>query len=163
MAMLRLVPVLAAAALALSACATAAPYGPAASPSAQGWRVDAIQSNRYRVTYRGLGHPERVRDYALLRAAELAVEQGATWFRVENEWVDAGHPGGARPSVGIGGGTARYGGYRSSGFGVGLGVNLSSGEATTVGLEITIGSGPRPDDRDAYDAADVQRAIRARL
>jgi len=147
----------------LAACATAAPYGPAGGPADQGWTVQPIQSNRFRVTYRGHGSPTRVRDYALLRAAELSLEHGAPWFRVENEWIDAGYPAGAQPSLGVSAGSGRFGGYRSSGVGVGVGANLSGGEATVTVIEITLGSGPRPDERDTFDAADVQRTIRARL
>ena len=155
--------ILAVAAAALSACATAAPYGPAMSPGAQGWTVQPIQNDRARVSYRSLGPPEQVYDYALLRAAELTLERGYEWFEVDMRGVDAGYPGGARPSVGVSGGSSRWGGYRSSGVGVGLGVNLSPGTPSTVSLEIRMGRGVRPDSPNTYDAADVQRTIGPRV
>ena len=48
---------LAVAALALSACASLAPYGAQQGPSGQGFSEQRIESNRYRVTYRGVGAP----------------------------------------------------------------------------------------------------------
>lgn len=160
--MRRLLIILAASA-ALGACATAAPYGPAASAGGQGWTLQPIENDRWRVAYRGLGPPEQVYDYALLRAAELTLERGYEWFEVDERGIDAGYPGGARPSVGIGGGTSRWGGYRSSGVGVGVGVNLSPGAPSTVVLEVRLGRGARPDRPNAYDAADVQRTIGPRV
>lgn len=153
----------AALALALAGCQTLAPYGPATGPSSQGWSQQAIESDRWRVAYRGHGRPEVISDYALLRAAELTLEQGHDWFLVEQSWVDAGYPGGARPNLSIGGGSSRYGGYSSSGVGVGVGLNLGGGEATTVSMEIRMGRGPQPADGRAYDARDVVQSLRARL
>lgn len=160
---MRTILIAAAASLSLAACATPQPYGPATSPTSQGWTLLPIENDRWRVSYRGLGPPELIRDYAMLRAADLTLERGGTWFEVYRESIDAGYPGGARPSVGVGAGSSRWGGYRSSGVGVGVGVNLSGGEPTTILLEIRIGQGPRPDDRDAYDAAEVARIIRERM
>ena len=80
-------------------------------------------------------------------------------------WID-GRPdsaGGVRPSVSIGAGSRRYGGYRSSGVGVGLGFDLSGPQPTSTTLEIVMGRGAKPDRPDAYDARRVQDAIRNRL
>lgn len=157
-------PVLAAAGLALSACASLAPYGPQMSASGQGYAEQRIESNRYRVTYRGVGAPGPVADMALLRAAELTVAQGYDWFEVTQRWID-GRPdsaGGVRPSVGVGysSGTygGRYGSYRSSGVGVGLGLNFSGPSPTSTSLEVVMGSGTRPES--AYDARDVVASLR---
>ena len=67
---------LAASALALTACASLAPYGPQAGPNGQGYAEQRIESNRFRVTYRGVGAPGPVADMALLRAADLTVQTG---------------------------------------------------------------------------------------
>ena len=160
---LRVAAPVAAVALALGACQTLAPYGPAAGPATQGWSQQPIESNRWRVSYRGHGRPEMVSDYALLRSAELTLEQGHEWFVVEQSWIDAGHPGGARPNVSIGAGRSDYGRYSSSGVGVGLGLNLGGGEATVVSMEIRMGHGPQPSGARAYDARDVVRNIRGRI
>lgn len=152
-------------ALALSACASLAPYGPQQSARGQGFSEQRIESNRFRVTYNGVGAAGPVADRALFRAAQLTVDQGYDWFEVTQRWID-GRPdsaGGVRPSVSIGAGSGRYGGYRSSGVGVGLGFDLSGPQPTSTTLEIVMGRGAKPDRPEAYDARGVQDAIRNRL
>jgi len=155
-----------ASALALTACASLAPYGAQVGPSGQGYSEQRIEMDRYRVAYRGVGDPGPVADYALLRAADLTTQQGYDWFEVTQRYID-GRPdsaGGVRPSVSIGGGSSRYGGrygsYRSSGVGVGVGLNFSGPSPTSTVLEIRLGRGPAPDRAEAYDAREVQRALR---
>lgn len=153
---------LAGAALALTACASLAPYGPQGGPGGQGYSQQRIESNRFRVTYDGVGAPGPVADFALLRAAELTTQEGYDWFEVTQSWTD-GRPGGAggvRPSVSIGGGTSRYGGYSASGVGVGLGLNFSGPQPTSTTLEVVMGRGVKPDRPSAYDARQVQAALR---
>jgi hypothetical protein len=153
---------LAASSLALVACASLAPYGAQGGPGGQGYSEQRIESDRYRVTYNGVGAPGPVADFALLRAAELTTQEGYDWFEVVQSWTD-GRPGGAggvRPSVSIGGGTSRYGGYSASGVGVGLGLDLSGPQPTSTTLEIVMGRGDKPSRPSAYDARDVQSALR---
>jgi len=157
-------PLIAAAALALSACASLAPYGPQQAPGGQGYTEQRIESNRYRVTYYGVGAPGPVADLALLRAAELTLAQGYDWFEVTQRWID-GRPdsaGGVRPSVGVGYGSSRYGPYSSSGVGVGVGLNFSGPSPTSTSLEVIMGDGPRPDRPNAYDAQGVRDSLGAR-
>ena len=152
-------------ALALGACASLAPYGPQQSGRGQGFSEQQIESNRFRVTYNGVGAAGPVVDRALFRAGQLTVDQGYDWFEVTQRWID-GRPdsaGGVRPSVSIGAGSSRYGGYRSSGVGVGLGFDLSGPQPTSTTLEIVMGRGAKPDRPEAYDARRVQDAIRNRL
>ena len=155
---------LAASALALSACASLAPYGPQQGPNGQGYAEQRIESNRFRVTYRGVGAPGPVADMALLRAADLTVQNGFDWFEVTQRWTDGRRDsaGGIRPSVSIGAGSSRYGRYSSSGVGVGVGLDLSGPQPTSTVLEVVMGNGPRPDRPEAYDARDVQRTLRGR-
>lgn len=153
---------LAASSLALVACASLAPYGAQGGPGGQGYSEQRIESDRFRVTYNGVGAPGPVADFALLRAAELTTQEGYDWFEVVQSWTD-GRPGGAggvRPSVSIGGGTSRYGGYSASGVGVGLGLDLSGPQPTSTTLEIVMGRGDKPARPSAYDARDVQSALR---
>ena len=148
-------------ALALSACASLAPYGAQMGPNGQGFSEQRIESNRYRVSYNGVGAAGRVADWALLRAADLTTEQGYDWFEVTQSWTD-GRPGGAggvRPSVSIGGGSSRYGGYSASGVGVGVGLNFSGPQPTSTTLEVVLGRGQKPDRPNAYDARSVQGSI----
>ena len=155
---------LAASALALTACASLAPYGPQQGANGQGYAEQRIESNRFRVTYRGVGAPGPVADMALLRAADLTVQTGFDWFEVTQRWTDGRRDsaGGLRPSVSIGAGSSRYGRYSSSGVGVGVGLNLSGPQPTSTALEVVMGNGPRPDRPEAYDARDVQMTLRGR-
>ena len=155
-------PIAAAAVFALSACATLAPYGPQSGPDGQGYAEQRIESNRFRVTYNGVGAPGPVADMALLRAAELTRAEGYDWFEVTRRWID-GRPdsaGGLRPSVSVGAGSGRYGGYSASGVGVGVGLNFSGPSPTSTTLEVVMGRGPRPDRPNAYDARGVQDSLR---
>ena len=152
---------IAASTAALAACASLAPYGPQAGPGGQGYSEQRIESDRYRVTYRGVGAPGPVADLALLRAATLTTEQGYDWFAVTQRYID-GRPdsaGGVRPSVSIGGGSSSYGRYLSSGVGVGVGIDLSGPQPTSTVLEIRLGRGAKPNRSEAYDAREVANAL----
>ena len=130
-----------AAALSLGGCASLAPYGPQMRPDGQGYAEQRIENNRWRVTYRGVGDPGPVADRALLRAAELTLQNGDDWFDVTQRWID-GRPdsaGGVRPSISIGAGSSSYGRYRSSGVGVGVGLNFEGPSPTSTTLEIVLG------------------------
>lgn len=160
---------LAAASLALAGCASLAPYGPQTVQEGQGYSEYRIEQTRWRVTYRGVGAPGPVADYALLRAADLTVEQGFDWFEVTQRIVD-GRPdsaGGFRPSLGVGygGGSYRspFGRYSSSGVGVGVGLNFQAPSRTSTTLEIVMGQGQVPSRPEAYDARGVQQSLRARF
>lgn len=155
-------PLIAVAGLVLSACASLAPYGAQMGPGGQGYSEQRIESNRFRVTYNGVGAPGPVMDRALLRAAELTTAEGYDWFEVTQRWTDGrlDSAGGMRPSVSIGAGSSSYGGrygnYRSSGVGVGVGLNFSGPSPTSTTLEVVMGSGSKPDRPNAYDARSVQ-------
>ena len=138
-------------------------------PGGQGYAEQRIESNRFRVTYNGVGAPGPVADYALLRAAQLTLAEGYDWFEVTQRWTDGrlDSAGGLRPSVSIGAGSGRYdgryGSYRSSGVGVGVGLNFSGPSATSTTLEVVMGNGETPDRPNAYDARGVQDSLRPRL
>ncbi|MCA3701034.1 CC0125/CC1285 family lipoprotein [Brevundimonas sp.] len=159
---------IAASALSLAACASLAPYGPQSDPGGQGFSEQRIESDRYRVIYNGVGSPGPVADLALLRAAELTLEQGYDGFEVTQRYID-GRPdsaGGLRPSVSVGFGSSlgRYGGYRYSGSstGVGIGLNLSGPSPTSTVLEVRLFRGPAPDRGEAYDAREVRANLSGR-
>ena len=159
-------PLIVVAGLALTACASLAPYGAQTGAGGQGYAEQRIESNRFRVTYSGVGAPGPVADYALLRAAELTTAEGYDWFEVTQSWTDGRQDsaGGFRPSLGVGYGSSsyggRYGGYRSSGVGVGVGLNFSGPSPTSTALEVLMGNGTRPDRPYAYDARAVQENLR---
>ncbi|ATC32203.1 hypothetical protein CA606_07480 [Caulobacter vibrioides] len=149
------------AALLLAGCATAPTvYRAAASaPTAVGYSEYRLEAGRYRVTFQGgPGAPEaQVADYALLRAAELALRDGYDWFRVADRSTTMS--GGSGPRLSVGGGSASFG--RHSGIGVGLGTsfNLGPGPAYARSIEVVFGKGPTPRDRDAYDAREIVKVV----
>ena len=150
--------VCASAALALFACASTPSYVPAKNSAAVGYSETAIESNRYRVSYRG-GSSDTARDFALLRAAELTLAKGQEWFRVTNSSTED-TVGNSKPQISVGGATGNYG------SGVGLGIALPIGGNAQPALqtfEIVMGSGPKPNDPDVYDAMSVSQSIRARI
>ena len=157
--------VLAVSALALTACASLAPYGPQMAARGQGYAEQQIESNRFRVTYSGVGAAGPVADRALYRAAELTTQRGYDWFEVTQRWID-GRPdsaGGVRPNVSIGAGGGRYGGWSTSGVGVGVGLNLNGPSPTSTTLEIIMGRGAKPEHPEAYSARGVMESIGHRL
>lgn len=74
------------AALALSACATATPYGPAGEGSRYGYSDVRVDDNRFRVSFAGnaLTSRDQVEMALLLRAAEVTLESGHDWFATVN-------------------------------------------------------------------------------
>lgn len=163
----------AAAAFALAACATtpaAPPYGAAASPTSAGYSETQIESNRYFVTYRAPSSAEvaRLEDYALLRAAELTLQNGRDWFWVDRRTIDQQEDSrNSGPSIGVGIGGGSYG--RRSGGSVGVGMTFPLGNrdaparARGATYEIRFGEGPKPDEPNAYDARSTAQAIRGRI
>lgn len=151
---------------ALGACASTPRYEPAAEPGASGYSEIQIESNRYFVTYRarGRGDAAVLHDYALLRAAELTLQQGGAWFWVDRRTLDEAPVGRSGPSVGVGVGGGSWGGRGGGGVSVGLNFPIGGGgqRASAVTLEVRIGEGPKPDDANAYDASETAANLRAR-
>lgn len=159
--MRRFLPALLATGLILGGCASLAPYGPQGGPGGQGYSEQRIERDRWRVTYNGVGAPGPVADLALRRAAELTLSEGYDWFQVAQRYVD-GRPdsaGGFRPNVSVGYGASNYGGWRTSGAGVGVGLNFSGPSPTSTVLEVRLGRGARPNAAEAYDARQVAGAL----
>ena len=155
----------------LGACTT--PYPAYHQPYAE----TRIAADRVRITYTGQRGepPARVEDMALLRAADLAAQQGYDWFLVDNRFTErqrgygSGYGGGSGPHVSIGGSSVDFGRSSASSVGVGVGFNLGNlfggspgyGGSSSSTIEVVFGRGPAP--TGAYNAADVQRTIRGRL
>lgn len=157
---MRVAAILTTAAL-LAACAAAGPaaYGPS-EDGRFGYDETRIEADRYRIVYRGSGGmpPEMVEDYALRRAAELALANGYDWFRVVGRDLAHEERGGA--SIGVGFGTGSYG--RRGGASVGVGGNVGrvgANDYFTARIEVLMGSGEKPGDEAVYDAASVLDSI----
>jgi hypothetical protein len=160
-AVLKPLAALAFGAVMLAACATAPTlYAPQTVERGVGFSEYRLEAGRYRVTFRGgPGAPiEQVSDYALLRAAELAVRDGYDWFRTSNRITETSGQGGG-PRLSVGGGSSSYGHRSAVGVGVGTSFNLGGGPALTRTIEVVMGRGQRPRDADAYDARDIVRTI----
>lgn len=158
-----------AATLALAACASTPTYTPAASPGGAGYSERRIEDNRYFVTYRSGTSAEAdvLQDYALLRAADLTLENGRDWFWVDRRTFEGQSRRSGGPTFGIGVGAGRWGGNTGVSGGVGvnfpLGGESPTGSARSATLEIRLGEGAKPDDPNAFDARSISQNVRSRL
>lgn len=144
--------------LLLAACSTAnTVYGPI-DKSGIGFQEQKIESNRYSVVFTGdTDAPSSlVEKYALRRAAEITLDNGADWFRVASKStykVGGSSNRGTNVGVSAGGGSRGY-----SGVGVGIGIDLTPDRSSFESrLEILTGVGDLPtEDKDTlYDAKSV--------
>jgi hypothetical protein len=159
----------------LSACATQTPYQPAEKRGAEGYTETRLTDNRYRVTFTGnpVTPSETVKDYALLRAAEVTLQNGYDWFRLVNSDTDKKQrttiSGGS--DFDIPGQTTVYQrcgllscstavsstpGF-SSGFDV---ATTSTSTAYSSSLEIVMGKKPMPASVESYDARNLASTLR---
>jgi hypothetical protein len=76
---MRAVSLTLAAALALAACAVDDGFRAAPKAGDPGWRAVALETGRWRISFRGAGGPEKALRQALRRAGEVAIEQGYDW------------------------------------------------------------------------------------
>jgi len=148
--------------LLLAACASAPTVyrAQAGAPNDIGYSEYRLEAGRYRVTFQGgPGAPQaQVADYALLRAAELALRDGYDWFRVADRSTSAsGYDRGPRMSVG--GGSASFGRRTSFGLGLGTSFDLGPGPSFAQSIEVVFGKGATPRDRDAYDAREIVKSV----
>jgi len=147
--------------VALSACASngtpSSDFGPAYG-SDFGYRNTQIQNDRFRISYTSRD-PYQSRDFALLRAAQIAENEGYSHFKIlHGDFYDNGpNPIGAGLGVGLGG----WGGGHSN-----VGIGVQNIERTLEGRKVTetievilLSSAPTPPDRSVYDAQSLIRNI----
>lgn len=160
--------------LLLGACASGPVYAPAANANATGYTDQRIENDRWRVTFRGDTRMSsgEVRDYALMRAAQLALENGGQWFEIVTADTDADARRRYSTETDY---ITRYAVRRSCGA---LGctsqlvpvltrVEREVAETRTVyehAIEIRVGNGVRqPGSPNIYDAQDTFSTLSARL
>ncbi len=74
----------------VGACASEPDYAPVANADAVGYSDQRIETDRWRVSYRGdTKSSADVQDYALMRAAQLTLENGGDWFEIVTADTDA--------------------------------------------------------------------------
>jgi len=144
--------------LVLAACAT-----PVAPPPP--FAETRISEDRFRVTFQGPADPVRAGDHALVRAADIAVNEGFDWFVVENRYTETfGGGRGNGPFISLGGSSFDFGRYSGSSIGAGIGFNLGDLQRPRVAstVEVRMGRG-QPKPLEAYDARDVLRTLGGRV
>lgn len=173
--MLRLLSALLVAGLLTSACATQTPYRPAEKRGAEGYTETKLTDKRYRITFTGnsVTPAETVKDFALLRAAELTLQEGYDWFALADRSTDTK----VRTSGGIDTGfvvppTTQV--YRrcglmscdtvvasSPGYVTGVGASTTTTSTRYAhSLEIVMGKHPMPDNMETYDARQLASTLR---
>ena len=153
-----------AAALSLAACATAPTvYQPSTGPQAVGYSEYRIEPGRYRITFRGGpgAPPAQVADFALLRAADLAIADGYDWFRISERFMTGEPDHSPRVSLGFAGGNGGW--HSGAAVGVGTSFSVGGGSTVTSTLEVVMGKGPRPPGPDVYDARGVRSSVGQRI
>jgi hypothetical protein len=141
-------------ALMLAACAASpTPFQP--STDGYGYSQQKIEGNRYRVTFAGNSETslDTVRNYMLVRAAEVTLENGGDYFTITDQSTQS-----ATSYRGTGTGPVGFGtGFSTGGVGVGMSsFSAYPSDSYTAWADIVIGEGAKPaDDLNAYDARAV--------
>lgn len=159
----------------MTACATQTPYKIADKRGAPGYTETMLTDTRYRVTFTGNSTTpaETVKDYALLRAAELTLEKGYEWFQLADRDSDKK----VRSSTSVSSGIdipsqtsvyQRCGMFScdtvvssSPGFSSGVDVGTTTtSTAYSSSLEIIVGKKPMPQNDESYDARQLSTTLR---
>jgi len=155
------------AALALTACATGpSAYGPS-NGSSLGFQNTQIEKDRFRIAYTGRTEAE-AQDFALLRAAEIALNEGYSHFKVLGGNVTSnggGSPVSSRIGIGIGSGGYGFGrGGTRTNVNLGIGIHdvarALEGSKVTESIEVVLKRSGGGDDPAVYDAKSVTESIR---
>ncbi len=158
----------------LAACSSSTAYQPAEKRGAYGYTETELGKDRYRITFTGnsVTDKETVNDYAMLRAAELTLQQGYDWFQLVNRDSEAKSRNSTHISgmYDYGGGTAVYqrcGLLSCDTYVSQAPTRIDGGVATTTtrtsyqsSLEIKMGKEPMPDDAEAYNAQELASTLR---
>jgi hypothetical protein len=156
---------------ALAACSTPTPYRQAATLNDDGYTTQQIESNRFRISFRGnsLTARQTVDTYMLYRAAEVTLQNGGDYFIVVNKDVDknTGYESyGDDLAWGWGGGWGwRHGGWGGGpgfggpGFGGGFDYSRPINSYDAIADIVTYHGAKPANNPYAYDAREVLNAI----
>ena len=148
---------MAAGASALSACATATPYGP--SDGRYGYSEQRIEQDRYRVTFSGniSTTRETVENFLLYRAAELTVQEGYDYFIMTEQDTEADTTYRSRPMFHLGYSHGHHGfPYYAYGFSWAHDDTTTETRRYEAIAYILMRTGEAPEDNEnAYDAHEV--------
>ena len=144
-------------ALGLGACASPTPYQPAFD--GHGYAEQAIEDDRYRVTFSGntLTPRETVENYLLYRAAEVTLQRGYDHFVVVDRETERTTTY-VSTTTGFGGHHGFHPFYRGHSFGFSRFATTTTRPRVRYAAfaNIVMRSGEKPsDDPEAYDARDV--------
>ncbi|MDP2763981.1 MAG: hypothetical protein Q8O54_03995 [Brevundimonas sp.] len=166
------------AALALSACVTATPYGPASPQNRYGYAEQRVDADRYRVTFAGnsVTSREQVEMALLLRAAEVTAQSGYDWFSTVNRATDRDVRYQAIPDPFYRDRYSRFWGpswryYRRGAwsrwgdpFWASRDIDVQEIDRYEASAEIIMGRGPKPaGDPNAFDAREVIQNLGPRV
>lgn len=146
----------------LSACATAPQgFGPAYG-SDFGFRNTKLQQDRFRISYTSRDLYES-RDFALLRAAQIADIEGYSHFKIIDGGTSGNGPNaliGSQIGVGIGSG---FGGRTRTNTHLNVGVHdvvrAIEGHKVTETIEVVLTHSGSKTDPNVFDAKDVIKSI----
>ena len=143
-----------------AACASGPAYRAAPTADSYGYRDTQLTADRYRVSFSGdYGTArETVENFALFRAANVAVEHGATRFRIvsrDTSPVTSNYGGGPSTSIGYGWG------YPAWGTSIGYSTGGSSRTRYETVLEIQLGAEVPEQGAEVYDANELKRNLSA--
>jgi hypothetical protein len=146
--------------LLLAACASGPAYRAAPEADDYGYRDTQLTADRYRVSFAGdYGTArETVENFALFRAADVAINHGAERFRInsrETSPVTSTYGGGPSTSIGYGWG------YPFWGTSIGYSTGGSSRTRYETVLEIQIGDEVPDQGAEVYDATELKRNLSA--
>ena len=163
----------AAAVAVLAGCASQTPYQPAQKPAGFGYTETAFAADRYRISFKGndITPAETTRNYALLRAGELALQHGADWFQIVGRNTDkntrefGGSPEFISPpqtTVYQRCGLIRCDAVVTTSPGYVSGGDIAPTTSTqyTSELEILIGNNPMPASVESYNARELVSNLR---
>ncbi|MES1950849.1 MULTISPECIES: hypothetical protein [unclassified Salinisphaera] len=147
-------------ALLLAACASGPAYRAAPTADGYGYRDTQLTADRYRVSFSGDYDMARetVENFALFRAADVALAHGGERFRInsrETSPVTSTYGGGPSTSVGYGWG------YPFWGTSIGYSTGASSRTRYETVLEIQIGDEVPAQGPDVYDANQLKHNLAA--